>query len=123
MQAQTAQLASAERAFLDRLTGIGKKVETVVVGLIQAAETARARVQGLGAEFDAQAARLLQASQTAQAQAQALRQGEDVCRRDVFLRAASHMIEDLNASAIDLNRILAEDVPEDLWKRYQRGDR
>ena len=33
------------------------------------------------------------------------------------------MIEDLNASGIDLNRILTDDMPDSIWKRYQKGDR
>ena len=133
---------------LERLTGIGQKVESIVGGLVRAAEGARNRVDGLGAAFDVQAtalgkavddafgrieahgqafrdqaASLIDASETAQARAQALQERDLDQRRDVFLRSATHMIEDLNATGIDLNRILADDMPDDLWKRYQKGDR
>jgi hypothetical protein len=148
LRAQADELAALEQAVIERLTGIGQKIETIIVGLLQGAERARTRVAGLGAEFDSQTAvlgqsldgvyrridecgqafrkqadGLLRASETVEAQAQALRESEGERRRDVFLRSATHMIEDLNASAIDLNRILAEDMPDDLWKRYQKGDR
>jgi hypothetical protein len=33
------------------------------------------------------------------------------------------MMEDLNATALDIDRLLEDDVPDDLLKRYQKGDR
>jgi len=148
LNAQGDQLIASERVVLERLTGIGRKVETIVGGLVGAAEGARTRVDGLGAAFDTQAAAfgksvdeaygrieaygqafrdqaasLIDASEAAQARAEALQERELDQRRDVFLRSATHMIEDLNTSGIDLNRILADDMPDDIWKRYQKGDR
>ena len=43
---------------LERLTGIGQKVESIVGGLVRAAEGARTRVDGLGAAFDVHASAL-----------------------------------------------------------------
>jgi hypothetical protein len=148
LSAQGDQLVASERAVLERLTGIGQKVETIVGGLVRAAEGARTRVDGLGAAFDVQAsalgrsvdeayrriedygqvfrdqaASLVDASEAAQARAEALQEREVDMRRDVFLRSATQMIEELNSTGIDLNRILADDMPDDIWKRYQKGDR
>jgi hypothetical protein len=148
LDAQAGHLVASERAVLERLTGIGQKVETIVGGLVRAAESARTRVDGLGSAFETQAsalgnsvdeayrrieqysqafrdqaAELHDASAAVQARAQALQERDIDQRRDVFLRSATHMIEDLNASAIDLNRVLADDMPDDVWKRYHKGDR
>ncbi len=148
LSAQGDQLIASERAVLERLTGIGQKVETIVGGLVRATEGARTRVDGLGAAFDIQATALgksvddaygrieaygqefrdqaqslIDASEIARARAQALQERELDQRRDVFLRSATQMIEDLNSTGIDLNRILADELPDDIWKRYQKGDR
>ena len=141
-------MLASERAVVERLTGIGRKVETIIGGLARAAEGARGQVDGVGTAFHVQAgtlgksvdeayrriegygqafrdqaANLVDASEAAEARAQALQDREVDQRRDVFLRSATHMIEDLNASGIDLNRILTDDMPDSIWKRYQKGDR
>ena len=148
LSSQGDQLLASERAVIERLTGIGQKVETIIGGLARAAEGARGQVDGLGTAFHVQAgalgktvdeaylriegygqafrdqaAKLVDASEAVEARAQALQDRGVEQRRDVFLRSATHMIEDLNASGIDLNRILADDIPDSLWKRYQKGDR
>ena len=86
-------------------------------------DNAYRRIDRYGQAFRDQAASLIEASRAAEAQAQALQESEVERRRDAFLRSATHMIEGLNAASIDINRILTDDMPEDLWKRYRRGDR
>ena len=44
-------------------------------------------------------------------------------RRDLFLKTARFIVEDLDSTAIDLTRVLHNEVPEVDWKRYVRGDR
>ncbi len=43
--------------------------------------------------------------------------------RDRFLETANLVIESLQSAAIDIHRLLAQEVPDDLWKRYVAGDR
>jgi len=148
MRDQAVNLARAEEAALTRLTGIGEAIEATTAGLVDATERAMERARSVGAEFDSQAASLsdsvtegarrvaeageafrdqtgalIDAAEAAAAEARRLSGANGEDRRQAFLRSASRMIEDLNAAALDLNRILAEDIPEEVWKRYRRGDR
>lgn len=42
---------------------------------------------------------------------------------DHFQKATLHVVEALQAMAIDIDRLLEEDPPVDLWKRYQNGEK
>ncbi len=77
----------------------------------------------VGQQFSSQIEALTQASDEASKQAVSLRNSDLESRRDLFLRTATVMIEDLNSAAIDLNKMLDEDLPEELWKQYRKGDR
>lgn len=43
--------------------------------------------------------------------------------QDAFAKNSSFMIEALSSQAIDLNRVLETDVPDDVWQKYLKGDR
>lgn len=43
--------------------------------------------------------------------------------QDEFAKNSSFMIEALSSQAIDLNRVLETDVPDDIWQKYLKGDR
>ena len=51
-------MLASERAVVERLTGIGRKVETIIGGLARAAEGARGQVDGVGTAFHVQAGAL-----------------------------------------------------------------
>ena len=91
--------------------------------MAQSLEAAISQAVEAGSEFDRQAARLTQASTDAAAQAQTLSESELDARRDLFLKTARFIIEDLNSISIDLSRVLYNEVPEADWKRYAKGDR
>ena len=63
------------------------------------------------------------ASEEAAIQARSVRHNDALGRRDLFLRTATVMIEDLNSAAIDINRLLEDEIPEEIWRRYRRGDK
>jgi hypothetical protein len=44
-------------------------------------------------------------------------------RRDVFLRSAAFVVDNLNSIAIDLNRLLERDIPGGVWRVFYRGDK
>ena len=77
----------------------------------------------VGTQFIAQTDALRRASDEASKQAVSLRNSDLESRRDLFLRTATVMIEDLNSTAIDLNKMLEVELPEELWKQYRKGDR
>ena len=43
--------------------------------------------------------------------------------RDSFLRSAKAMMDELNAIALDMNALFESEVPEDIWRGYNKGDR
>src|SRR3546814_13392459 len=88
-----------------------------------ALEAAITKSDAATTSFDRQAARLTQASADAAEQAESLRERDLSARRDLFLKTARFIIEDLNSTAIDLTRVLHDEVTEADWKRYVRGDR
>ena len=81
------------------------------------------KVSGLAETFGQQSRDLAHASEEATRQALKLREDKSANKRDAFLRGATILIDDLNSSAIDLNKILDADLPEEYWKRYHKGDR
>jgi hypothetical protein len=103
--------------------GIVDKVGAGRANLVAALDEAVEKATSAGETFDQQAVRLTQASIDASDQAQKLGEQELHLRRDLFLKTARFIIEDLNSTSIDLTRILHNDVPEADWKRYVKGDR
>ncbi|MFD2206933.1 hypothetical protein [Kiloniella antarctica] len=81
------------------------------------------KVSTLAETFGQQTRDLIHASEEATRQALVLREDKSSNKRDAFLRGATILIDDLNSSAIDLNKILDADLPEEYWKRYHKGDR
>ena len=48
---------------------------------------------------------------------------DEADRRDLFLKTARHIVEDLHSTSIDLTRLLSAEIPDADWKRYTRGER
>ena len=81
------------------------------------------RLEDISSQFQQRSDELRQAADEAGQQALSLKQSDLETRRDLFLRSATVMIEDLNSQAIDLTRLFEGEVPEELWKRHRKGDR
>ena len=73
--------------------------------------------------FRTQTKELIKASEEAAIQSRAVRESDVMARRELFLRTATIMIEDLNSVAIDINRIIEDDIPEEVWRNYRKGDK
>jgi hypothetical protein len=98
-------------------------METRGTGLEKRVLDVTRRVEAMGQSFREQASDLIQASEAAAQQARELTAKAGEHKREVFLRSATVMIEELNSVAFDIDRLLEDDVPDDLLKRYQKGDR
>jgi hypothetical protein len=98
-------------------------METRGTGLEKRVLDVTRRVEAMGQSFREQANDLIAASDAAAQQARDLTAKSGEHKREVFLRSATVMIEDLNAAAFDIDQLLESDVPDDLLKRYQKGDR
>ena len=77
----------------------------------------------VGNVFSRQAETLTSASTEAENQAAIIRRNAFDSRRDMFLRASKFVIEDLNSTAIDLNRLMDSEKSQKLWSKYSKGDR
>jgi DNA-binding ferritin-like protein len=113
---------SAERAF-DRAGELGKLMDAQRDRFDGTIRTMATRFEEIGMQFQERAEELRQAADEAGQQALTLKQSDLETRRDLFLRSATVMIEDLNAQAMDLTRLFDGEVPDDLWRRYRKGDR
>ena len=91
--------------------------------LKETVETATKKAKEATQEFDRQAAVLTQAAGEAASQAESLKAKEQESRRDLFLKTARYIVEDLHSTSIDLTRLLASEIPDADWKRYTRGER
>jgi len=88
-----------------------------------ALDRAAGQANQIGEIFQEQTVALTEAANNAEAQAKLVRQNTFDARRDMFLRASRFIIEDLNSTAIDLNRLLDSAGSQKLWSRLSRGDK
>ena len=47
----------------------------------------------------------------------------DAIERDAFLRSSAFVVDNLNSLAIDLSRLIEREVPQSVWRAYNKGDR
>ena len=90
---------------------------------VHATDLEKATEVNAGQVFSSQAASLTSASSEAENQAAIIRQNAYDSRRDMFLRASKFVIEDLNSTTIDLNRLMDSEKSQKLWPKYSKGDR
>ncbi|MCG8546975.1 MAG: hypothetical protein MJE12_22495, partial [Alphaproteobacteria bacterium] len=81
------------------------------------------KTRDAGREFDRQAVILTQASAEAAGQAAKLKDQDYEGRRNLFLKTARHIVEDLHSTSIDLTRLLNNEISDADWKRYVGGER
>jgi hypothetical protein len=108
---------------VDQVADIGKNIHEHSGALLRTLEEALTRADRAGSAFDEQATRMIRAADRAEARAKEFKTQEQGLRRDLFLKTARFVIEDLNSTAIDLSRALHNEVSEADWKRYASGDR
>lgn len=108
---------------VDQVADIGKNIHEHSGALLRTLEEAMTRADRAGTAFDEQAERMIDAANRAEDRSKEFKTKEQGLRRDLFLKTARFVIEDLNSTAIDLSRALHNEVPEADWKRYAGGDR
>ncbi|HBM13989.1 MAG TPA: hypothetical protein DD390_14945 [Rhodospirillaceae bacterium] len=91
--------------------------------MMQSVDASEVRSNRAAEKFQSQIERLTEASKRAEEQAEQIRVQEDEQRRDLFLKTARYIVEELNSISIDLTRVLQGEVPEADWRRYVKGDR
>ncbi|MCK4866708.1 MAG: hypothetical protein KAT39_01555, partial [Alphaproteobacteria bacterium] len=114
--------ASTSRS-IDQVAEIGQNIQQHSGSLLRTLEEVMTRAGHAGTAFDETAERMIHAADRAEERAKEFKVKETGLRRDLFLKTARFVIEDLNSTAIDLSRSLFDEVPEADWKRYASGDR
>jgi hypothetical protein len=123
LSGQTQTLVKATSDARAQVDGLTERVEQHRANLLATTDEVIAKTSEASTRFDQHAAVLTQAAADAAAQADQLKEQDLSGRRNVFLKTARYIIEDLHSTAVDLTRMLSEEVPDDDWKRYVRGDR
>lgn len=116
-----AALASASAEAMDKAVSdrVRAQLEQLSVAAAQAVHAAQGASEKLGRQMlsIAESSNAIEA-RIAEAQAEAERTNEDQ-----FARRVSLLIESLNSAAIDVTKILSNEVTDSAWAAYLRGDR
>ena len=81
------------------------------------------RAESLVAKVKQQTDDLAKAASAAAQQMLNMEQMQNATSRDLFLRFATEVIDELNKMAVDINGLLDDDIPDDVWKAFHKGDR
>lgn len=108
--------AAMQQAIGDRVTAQIKEVAEVAERAVKAAHQASDRLMR----------QLLTIADTSASIEQRIEQAEQAAEerdRDNFARRSALLIESLNSTAIDVSKILSNDVSDSAWAAYLKGDR
>jgi len=111
---------SAARAMSSALTDVGKE-EIAAVGAVseQAIQAAHLASERLGRQLLA----IAETATAIEARIEANRTDTEAHDEQNFARTAGLLIEALNSTAIDVAKIFSNEVTDEEWKAYLRGDR
>ncbi|NWK96586.1 hypothetical protein DM806_13120 [Sphingobium lactosutens] len=115
------QLADASEQALQ--AAIGDKVEAQIEHIAQVAEEA---VKAAHQASERLTRQLLTIADTSASVEQRIEEGQRAAEdrdRDHFARRSALLIESLNSTAIDVAKILSNDVTDSAWSAYLKGDR
>jgi len=120
---QTVELNAVTDKAVEKLDNVTQTYRRNADGLATAAEEAANRARDAGSVFEAQVDHLLKTAGVAAEHAERARAAAVSSQQDTFLKAATFIIETLQSIAVDLNRILDDEIPEHVWKRFHAGER
>jgi len=107
---------SMRRALLDR---VQSQMDDVAAG----AERAVSAAQQASDRLDQQMLTIADSSAALEARIAEARAEAETANNDSFARRVSLLIESLNSTAIDVAKILSNDVTDSAWAAYLKGDR
>jgi hypothetical protein len=120
---QAEEIVRASVMAAEQFVRVGESMQRHTGDLLGALQRASGQASEVGTVFQEQAKELVSAAKEAGNQAEIIRRNAMDARRDMFLRASKFVIEDLNSTAIDLNRLLDTDKSQSLWSKFTKGDR
>jgi hypothetical protein len=102
---------------------VAERVEKQVLAVAEAAERAVDAANAAAAMLQEQIARVEQGATALEARVEAAQAQSDEANRESFSRRAALLMEALNSTAIDVAKVLTNDVPDSAWQAYLKGDR
>ena len=102
---------------------VAERVEKQVAAVAEAAERAVAAANAAAAMLQQQVDRVAKGTEALEARVEAARDRAEEANRDSFARRASLLMEALNSTAIDVAKILSNEVTDSAWAAYLKGDR
>lgn len=104
-------------------TAIGDKVAAHIASLSGAADRAVTAANEASERLSRQLAIISDTAAALEARAEEARQAVEAQERESFTRQSSVLIESLNSIAIDVTKLMSNDVSETSWAAYLKGDR
>jgi ribosomal protein L16 Arg81 hydroxylase len=102
---------------------IGDRIERQVMAVAEAAERAVTAANAAAALLQDQIAKVEQGTATLEARVESARERSEEASGEGFSRRASLLMEALNSTAIDVAKILSNEVTDSAWAAYLKGDR
>ncbi|HEY8963468.1 MAG TPA: hypothetical protein VIN59_03275 [Alphaproteobacteria bacterium] len=122
LQARIADVGKSAEGIVRKVEGSGDQLVTQSETLVSAANKAVLSADEAAQSFAKQAQALARVSKEALENAEAIRAAEIRAQRETFLSSARFIMESLHSLSVDFVRMLDGEVPEKLWKSYQKGD-
>lgn len=102
---------------------ITRTLDGTVGAMRKAAADAGAESEQMVARLSEQADRLVKGATSFLNKSEEIERRVLASSRDEFVRTSSLLIESLQSASVDIDKILATEVPDDVWQRYLSGDR
>ena len=120
---QSDTLSTAADEALKRLQDLLSVLKENAKEIHESGEQISAQSLKLGGAFNRQVQSLISASRSAEEYIAALNKRKEDADTDRFMKDASLIIEQLQSLGVDMTRLFAPNVEDDLWKRYYSGDK
>lgn len=115
--------ALSEATQLAMTDALGENVEIRIADLAAASEKAAATAQEAMARLDAKIAEIESRSTALQNELSESENEAEEAGSESFARRVTLLIESLNSTAIDVSKILSNEVTDTAWAAYLKGDR
>ena len=102
---------------------VGARVEKQLASVAEAAERAVAAANSAAAMLQQHVETVNRKAEAIESRVEIARDKADEVTRDNFGRRASLLVEALNSTAIDVAKILSNEVTDSAWAAYLKGDR
>jgi len=116
-----AALADASREAIGK--GVTEPVQAELGALSQAAERAADAARSASERLTRQMLKIGETAAAVEARIDAARKERDAQESESFSRRVALLIESLNSTAIDVTKILSNEVTDSAWAAYLKGDR